>query len=444
MGAEDPIPTEGELELLFVNNLDLGRLEAHLNRFNPIRTMRMDGMEIRHSAILAWLLDPRETHGLGDRFLRMFLSEAMRGQSLLGSPTALEISQADLRDADVRREWHNIDILILLPRLNWSFVIENKFYSSQHEGQLKKYAEVVRSTFTYSSELLLVRGIFLTLLDEDPQDQSYAPIRYSAICEFMPRILDGSANIIRADVKMFLNHYLEIIMEKTGKSKVHDEMQTLARQLYRSHKRVLDFVMEHGAITEFELAAESVFHKLEYGETAEVEGQRLMFNHRSNEQVSFLPLEWTSALGGEDVHWQGCDNWWAGYPLICWLQLFEVSEAGAGEMRLIAEVGPIENHEFRQGLISRIKVAAEQDGLTSVRFQKGAADAGKRYSKFLKENRVGIQDIQNAEEIDAAMRTLIRKFKPVFSSIEKVLPEFRHYGRTEDEQAGLALSVASP
>ncbi|MDK1492465.1 PD-(D/E)XK nuclease family protein [Sinorhizobium sp. 7-81] len=144
-------PTPKELEDLFVNNRDLQRVAAYLNRFNPIRTMRMDGMEIRHSSILAWLLDPRETHGLSDRFLRGFLCEAMRGQSALGSPTALEIAQADLRDAEVRREWQQIDIFVLLPRLNWAFVIENKFHSSQHEGQLAKYAERVKSIFEAAS-----------------------------------------------------------------------------------------------------------------------------------------------------------------------------------------------------------------------------------------------------------------------------------------------------
>ncbi|MFN7093346.1 MAG: PD-(D/E)XK nuclease family protein [Allorhizobium sp.] len=162
--------TQNDFEDLFVNNQYMSKVETYLNRFNPITTMRMERMEIRHSAILAWLLDPRETHGLQDKFLRTFLCEAMRGQGHMGSPTALEISQADLRDADVRREWQSIDIFILLPRLNWAFIIENKFQSNQHEGQLAKYAERVKSIFEPYEGALKVRGIFLTLYEEPPQE----------------------------------------------------------------------------------------------------------------------------------------------------------------------------------------------------------------------------------------------------------------------------------
>lgn len=70
------MPTTEELEALFVNNPLLARIESHLGRFNPIRVMRMERMEIRHSAILAWLLDPAESHGLEDKFLKAFLGEA--------------------------------------------------------------------------------------------------------------------------------------------------------------------------------------------------------------------------------------------------------------------------------------------------------------------------------------------------------------------------------
>ena len=134
-------PTYNELESLFVNNAKLDSIEKYLNRFNPIKTMKMERMEIRHSAILAWLLTPSETHGFGDHFLKSFLAEALRGQSGLGFPTALDVSQSDLRDAEVRTEWLNIDIFVQSNANKWAFIIENKFGSTQHEGQFSTYAE---------------------------------------------------------------------------------------------------------------------------------------------------------------------------------------------------------------------------------------------------------------------------------------------------------------
>src|SRR5688572_3748225 len=116
------VPSYDEMEALFVNNDELQKIEAYLNRFNPIKVMKMVGMEIRHSAILAWLLNPKETHGLGDHFLRAFLSEAIKGDSG-NRPNALQISQSDMRDADVRSEWNNIDIFILSPQNRWAFIV---------------------------------------------------------------------------------------------------------------------------------------------------------------------------------------------------------------------------------------------------------------------------------------------------------------------------------
>lgn len=71
---------ETAMEDLLVNNSSYHRLRTLLNRFNPIWIMNMERMEIRHSAILGWLLDRNGNHGLGDRVLRVFLSECLTGK----------------------------------------------------------------------------------------------------------------------------------------------------------------------------------------------------------------------------------------------------------------------------------------------------------------------------------------------------------------------------
>lgn len=378
------IPNQNMLESFFVNNVILHRIESYLNRFNPIRTMRMEGMELRHSAILAWLLDPRETHGFADKFLRAFLCEAMRGQSALGTPTALEISQADLRDADVRREWQNIDIFIILPRLNWSFIIENKFHSSQSEGQLSKYASLIKSVFEPQEGALKIRGIFLTLHDEPPADENFVPIQYAAICDIIPNLMHTEAETVRKDVATFVKHYVEIIREAAGMSEERNEMENLARQLYRSHKKVLDFIMEYGATTDFVIAMEAIFGgRLEYGDYFKVEKHEFMFDWHSNVQVSFIPRGWVEKLG-EDLSWEGCENWWAEYPLICWFQIFDDEEGSSGSLRLVAEIGPISNYEFRVSLIQAIKNVAVQNDLKYVRFQKMRQNKERDIPNFLK------------------------------------------------------------
>ena len=49
--------------------------ERQAPRFNVFDVLRNAEYEIRHSNVLAWLLTPGETHGLGDKFLRGFIEK---------------------------------------------------------------------------------------------------------------------------------------------------------------------------------------------------------------------------------------------------------------------------------------------------------------------------------------------------------------------------------
>lgn len=421
-------PNQGEMESLFVNNPEFESIKAYLKRFNPIRTMKIERMEIRHSAILAWLLDPNETHGLGDRFLKAFLAEAFRGRSDMGKPTAVDISQADLRDAEVRREWQSIDIFILSQANNWAFIIENKFYSQQGDGQLARYKEKVQRIFKEQNRQLDVRGIFLTLQDEVPADEGYAPIRYRVICNLLSCLIKQNVDQLSPEVITFLKHYLDVIKDATGMSETLTEMAQLARQLYKRHKKVLDFVIEHGAGSDFAIAARGLFgedpdrfQKIKVGES------EFVFSSLTNSLVSFLPLSWYEKLGGSEYTWPGCENWWAGFPLIAWLQLWKAEEGAKGTLWLYAEVGPLASHDSRKALIEQVQTIGAEGNL-KIGFQKGATSDGKRYSKLLKGNGRQIEDVHDAELLENGMRKLLNDFHAEFDAVAALLPGFVQYG----------------
>ncbi|MGV7119429.1 MULTISPECIES: PDDEXK-like family protein [unclassified Sphingopyxis] len=418
-------PSHADLENLFVNNTDIDRLEIYLNRFNPIRVMRMESMEVRHSNILGWLLDPSETHGLGDRFLRAFLAEAMKGESAKGCPTAIDIVQADLRDMEVRREWQHIDLFLLSRRNNWAFIVENKFHSSQHSGQLARYVEKVRTAFEPEEGRLDIKGIFLTLHDEDPEDASYASIGYDAICDLLPRVIDAEGQSLAQQVRIFIEHYIEIIREAAGMSEERDQMEQLARSLYRQHRKVLDFIWDYGSSTNFLLARDEVFGD-DWGDGAVVKAGKisLVSFWSGGEQFSFLPLNWYEALSKNGHSWTGCENWWSGYPLICWMQLFQSDKGTEGSVRLVAEIGPLQNFELRKKLIEAIQAVAAEKGIPQIRFQKTASNEGKKYSKFLKDNSISINDVQDVEEISKAISRLLKNFVPCFDAVSLALDDF--------------------
>lgn len=72
------------LRALQADASELERVEELLGRFNVFETIGFTNQELMHSRFLAFLLDPKRNHGLGDLFLRSFLrncSEFINGDS---------------------------------------------------------------------------------------------------------------------------------------------------------------------------------------------------------------------------------------------------------------------------------------------------------------------------------------------------------------------------
>jgi hypothetical protein len=62
-----------ELEALVVNNRDLEELEALLDQFNIFEALGAVRVELRHSDFLSFLLNPHQSHGLGDTLVKRLL-----------------------------------------------------------------------------------------------------------------------------------------------------------------------------------------------------------------------------------------------------------------------------------------------------------------------------------------------------------------------------------
>src|SRR5436190_1069598 len=59
----------------------LQRVASFAGRFNFFDATGIARRELRHSDLLAYLQNPNQNHGLGDRFLRRFLSGLVRQSS---------------------------------------------------------------------------------------------------------------------------------------------------------------------------------------------------------------------------------------------------------------------------------------------------------------------------------------------------------------------------
>ncbi|NTG51612.1 hypothetical protein G6M04_29870 [Agrobacterium rhizogenes] len=207
-------------------------------------------------------------------------------------------------------------------------------------------------------------------------------------------------------------------------SKERSEMESLARQLYRDHKKVLDLITERDPGSAFGLAVQRLFGGTpQRGKLVRIGNRKFMYSGLEKNLVSFLPARWHEELDKTKGTWPGCEKWWAGYPLITWVEIRPGDDGAKGDLKLNAEVGPISNHKVRKSIIEAIKAVASAQGLKRIQFQAGASDKAQLYSRFLRKNSIAVDDINGADEMERKIVGLIADFEPEFELVAGVIPQ---------------------
>jgi hypothetical protein len=231
------------LEDFIVDNDELEKLEDLVAEFNIFEILGMQTRETRHSAFLAWLLDPAGNHGLGDYFSRRFLRLVARGARLdnLSAITAFDVDAWGLGDIVVDRERHNVDILITSEADGFVCAIENKIFSEEHSGQLGRYRTIIEREYPDLRPLY----VFLTVDGDRPVEEAdaanYVPISYTDIADLLIKVLDSRGSTLGGDVLSAIKQYLMVLRRHVlSNSEVH----VLAQKIYRQHKKAIDLIIE--------------------------------------------------------------------------------------------------------------------------------------------------------------------------------------------------------
>lgn len=128
--------------------------------FNAFDVLRYSDYEIRHSNVLAWLLRPDGTHGLGDAFLKRFVQ--CLNPKKQDRAKALPESCFDPKKVRVERELDDVDVMVFFEaKPRFLVVLENKpcACSPEHWRQLKRYMCEQREKRGDTYE---IRGVLLT------------------------------------------------------------------------------------------------------------------------------------------------------------------------------------------------------------------------------------------------------------------------------------------
>jgi len=237
------------LEKFILNNRDLEKLESQLAQFNIFETLNIASAEIRHSYMLAWLLNPNENHGCGDYFAKLFLKYifSINRPYLRSNLTIFDLENFDYRDLEIRREWKNIDILIISEKNKFVVTIENKIGSVEHSNQLRRYFEIVSREFSDHEKIF----VYLTPEGEQGSDENWLFFDYSTILSIIRDLIEFKKSSISETVATFIEHYCTIIRRYVVSN---SEVERICRVIYKKHTEALDIIFQYKPDVEYDVS----------------------------------------------------------------------------------------------------------------------------------------------------------------------------------------------
>ncbi|NJN99642.1 MAG: PD-(D/E)XK nuclease family protein [Anaerolineales bacterium] len=206
-GTTRPIEMD-EVKLLLekirlINSKYEKELQAIRFEFNIFSVLNLESDEVNlHSRFLFEFLNPKGSHFQRDYFLDILLKQ-------------IGILKFELKNVSVKREYHNIDILITNSQMQ-AIIIENKIYAGDQLQQLERYHRIIEDKGYKDIEI-----VYLTLYGDEPSDESRGKL---------------SSNVIKTisykdDIVAWLNHSLKAETLKPAIREILIQYQSLIKKL---------------------------------------------------------------------------------------------------------------------------------------------------------------------------------------------------------------------
>ncbi len=256
----------------------LESLQAELEKIKAIENVKanifdavgMERQEVKHSAFIAWLLDPGKPHGLGNKFLSEFCKQLFRNESVsVQARNRNALVAAGIRSEDDLSDFINdkkveiyrervlvdsesrIDIYIESKATKTAIVIENKVFTDNHDDQLYRYIEQL-NTYSRANHNLIDRKIFVYLtpqgtVPDNRQEHSDAHERY---CLFSYRTILRMIEKIKKDcteqrVLFLMEDY--VAMVKKNILKEDEQVRAKCREIYRAYEAEISLLLRYNS-----------------------------------------------------------------------------------------------------------------------------------------------------------------------------------------------------
>ncbi|WP_252504414.1 PD-(D/E)XK nuclease family protein [Sporosarcina sp. Marseille-Q4943] len=402
-------------------------LHNHFNRFNPFKVLQVDNYEIRHSNVLAWLMDPQQNHDLGAYFIKKLIAKVFvnpanyEDEDKIANYDVLQLSRYSYHDLVVYKELatpnkKRIDLLAVSHLHQVAVLIENKFWSVESEGQLEEYIEFVRNAY----DGYKIIPVFLTLQDEEPTHEDYLMLGYSDVLDILNNVTDANKEYMHSDVHSFISYYIDILEDQLVQN---DELNEKGMALYKNHKEAVDLLaaVGKGKIVESDFANELRQIYSQYKETIDFVvkvgssflreaflrfAQKLAWpDHLYTPHFRvphFIEQTWDEHFDENDLR----KKWWMNKGLIAWF------EQADDRLKLKVEVGPL-HHEDRVRLL-RALVAKGID------VKEQAFEEGRQYTRIY----MDADRPTSWEDVDSLVECMLRLYqKDSFQTLLRLVNE---------------------
>ena len=206
--------------------------------YNLFSILRIEGSELKHSALIANLLDPKGSHGCGDAFLRAFFEIALKGTAYPFEECTLPHSYTEYYTGPIAGDTGGrIDILVKSSQ--YGLIIENKIYAGDQDKQLIRYDNYGKETFGADGYLL----IYLTLFGSEASEGStakgsakevdYLCLSYAKdILSWLKECVQQADN--KPLIRESLNQYIQTIKQLTYQDMNQENIQ-----------KIIDLAVDH-------------------------------------------------------------------------------------------------------------------------------------------------------------------------------------------------------
>ena len=206
--------------------------------YNLFSILSIERYELKHSALIANLLDPKGSHGCGDAFLRAFFEIALKGTAYPFESSTPPDSCTEYYTGPIAGDTGGrIDILV--KSSHYGLIIENKIYAGDQDKQLTRYDNYGKETFGADGYLL----VYLTLYGCDASKESTATKSAEEVgylrLSYAEDILRWLEQCVRlADnkplVRESLNQYIRTIKQLTYQDMNQEDI-----------KKIIDLAVDH-------------------------------------------------------------------------------------------------------------------------------------------------------------------------------------------------------